>query len=138
MNAVCGTPRLVRNGVAGHEALREGSTGRRFITHNLARTALGTDRSGNRIVLVAVEPSQASQGTMGATLAQMATIMKLLGCHNALNLDGGGSTGMVVRGDHMFFDGEDPKTRRISVGLAVVKRSHVLRSILAPGQAGSR
>lgn len=138
MNAICGTPRLVRNGVAGHEALREGSTGRRFITHNLARTALGTDKSGNRILLVAVEPSQASQGTMGATLAQMATIMKLLGCHNAINLDGGGSTGMVVRGDHVFFDGEDPKTRRISVGLAVVKRSHVLRSILGTGQGGNR
>jgi Phosphodiester glycosidase len=138
MNAVCGTPRLVRNGIASHEALREGSTGRRFITHNLARTALGTDRSSNRIVFVAVEPSQTAQGTMGATLAQMATIMKLLGCFNAMNLDGGGSTGMVVKGDHVFFEGEDPKTRRISVGLAVVKRSHVLRSILGGGPADSR
>ncbi len=127
MNAVCGTPRIVRNGVAKHEAHNEGSTGSRFINHQLARTALGTDKSGNKIMLVAVEPPQGSSTVTGATLKQMAQIMKLLGAYQAMNLDGGGSAGMVVKDDHVFFDGVDPDTRRVSVGLAIVRLSHVLR-----------
>jgi len=133
MNAVSGTPRLVRNGVAKHEAEREGSTGKRFIQQNLARTAIGTDKSGAHIFLVAVETTQHDKHVTGATLQQMAQIMKLVGCYNAMNLDGGGSSGMVVEGDHVFFDGEDPLTRRLSVGVGVMKRSHVLRSTVTPG-----
>lgn len=132
MNALCGTPRLVRNGVAKHEAAREGSTGKRFIQQNLARTAIGTDKSGARIFLVAVETTQHEKHVVGATLQQMAQIMRLVGCYNAMNLDGGGSSGMVVEGDHVFFDGEDPLTRRLSVGVGVMKRSHVLRSTVPP------
>ncbi len=132
MNAVSGTPRLVRNGVAKHEATREGSTGKRFIQQNLARTAIGTDKSGAHIFLVAVETTQHEKHVVGATLQQMAQIMRLVGCYNAMNLDGGGSSGMVVEGDHVFFDGEDPLTRRLSVGVGVMKRSHVLRSTVPP------
>ncbi|MBU3741787.1 MAG: phosphodiester glycosidase family protein [Candidatus Kapabacteria bacterium] len=134
MNAVCGTPRLVRNGVAQHEAEAEGSTGRRFIMHNLARTAIGTDRSGNKLIIAAIEPTMSSDQTMGASLRQVAEVMKLLGAYQAMNLDGGGSAGMVVQNDHVFFDGQDPLTRRISVGLGVVKRSHVLRRTPVTGR----
>lgn len=127
MNAVSGTPRLVRSGTAKHEADIEGSTGRRFIQQNLARTAIGVDRSGNKIIVAAIRASDGSTGTMGATLKQTADVMRLLGAYHAINLDGGGSTGMVVEDDHVFFEGEDPLTRRIAVGLAIVKRSHVWR-----------
>lgn len=127
MNAVCGTPRLVRNGIPKHEAQTEGSTGRRFIQDNLARTALGVDRSGNRIILAAIRPDRPEDGSHGATLQQTAQIMALLGCYNAMNLDGGGSTGMVVGTDHVFFDGVDPLTRRVGLGVGVVKLSKILR-----------
>ena len=127
MNAVCGTPRLVRNGVAKHEAKMEGSTGRRFIQDNLARTALGVDRSGNRIVLAAIRPDRPEDGTHGATLQQTAQIMALLGCYDAMNLDGGGSAGMVVGKDHVFYDGVDPLTRRLGLGVGMVKLSKILR-----------
>jgi len=133
MNAVSGTPRLVRNGVAKHEASREGSTGRRFIQEHLARTAIGTDKSGAHLYLVTVETTQHEKHVVGATLQQMAQIMKLVGCYQAMNLDGGGSSGMVVEGDHVFFDGDDPLTRRLSVGVGVMKRSHVLRSTVTSG-----
>ncbi len=128
MNAVCGTPRLVRNGKAKHEAMKEGSTGRRFIRQNLARTALGTDKTGNKLILVAVRATNSDTRTVGATLDQIAQIMKVLGAHDAMNLDGGGSTGMVVEHDHVFYEGVDPDTRAVSVGLAIVKLSPVLRS----------
>ncbi len=127
MNAVCGTPRLVRAGVAKHEAQFEGSTGRRFIEDNLARTAIGTDRSGNRIIIAAIQADRPENGTHGATLQQTAVIMSLLGCYDAMNLDGGGSTGMVIDGDHVFFDGPDPLTRRVGLGVAVVRLSKILR-----------
>lgn len=128
MNAVSGTPRLVRDGVAKHEAQLEGSTGKRFIAHNLARTAIGTDRSGNRIMLVAVQADDPGRGTSGATLQQTAKVMALLGCYQAMNLDGGGSTGMVVEHDHVFFDGVDPLTRRVGLGIGVVQLSKILRT----------
>lgn len=128
MNAVCGTPRLVRDGIAKHEAQLEGSTGKRFINNTLARTAIGTDRSGNRIMLVAIQADDPARGTTGATLQQTAKVMVLLGCYQAMNLDGGGSTGMVVDNDHLFFDGEDPLTRRIGLGIGVVQLSKILRT----------
>lgn len=128
MNAVCGTPRLVRDGVAKHEAQTEGSTGKRFINHTLARTALGTDRSGNRIMIVAIQADDPGRGTSGATLQQTAKVMALLGCYQAMNLDGGGSTGMVVENDHVFFDGVDPLTRRVGLGIGVVQLSKILRT----------
>lgn len=127
MNAVCGTPRLVRKGSAKHEALLEGSTGRRFISHALARCAVGTDSTGSRLMLVAVPADRPERKTVGATLQQMSQIMALLGCRDALNLDGGGSAGMVVGDDHVFFEGVDPLTRRVGLGIGLVKLSKILR-----------
>lgn len=127
MNAVCGTPRLVRKGLAKHEALIEGSTGSRFINHSLARCAVGTDSSGSRLILAAVPADRADRATVGASLQQMAQIMDLLGCSEALNLDGGGSAGMMVGNDHVFFEGADPLTRRVGLGVGLVKLSKILR-----------
>lgn len=127
MNAVCGTPRLVRGGVAGHEASEEGVRSRRFIQHNLPRTALGTDRKGEKLTLVAIAPGSKSARTTGASLAQMAQIMKLLDCYDAINLDGGGSTGMIVENEHAFLL-NNPDTRPVSVGLGIVRLHHILRS----------
>lgn len=127
MNAVCGTPRLIRNGKAKHEAGREGVTSRRFITNALARSALGTDRNGNRLIIVAVEPARNGGGKRGATLADLSKILRLLGAYNAINLDGGGSVGLVVRNNHVFYDTADPRTRPVSVGLGFVRIGNVLR-----------
>lgn len=59
------------------------------------RTAVGFLEDGRVILLVADGRIDSSQG---ATTLEMAQIMKGLGCVGALNLDGGGSTGMWVRG----------------------------------------
>jgi len=96
VTAICGTPRLVRQGVAAHEALSEGATGRRFIHARLPRTALGVDKSGSRLYLVALEGSNLQTGTSGATLQELAWCMKQVGAFEALNLDGGSSTSMVI------------------------------------------
>lgn len=127
MNAVCGTPRLVRDGVAKSEAEREGSTGRRFLHYTLARTGVGTSKDGKKLYLVAVPPDRPEGGTQGATLQQMAEVMSLIGCYQALNLDGGGSSGMTVKNDHVFYEGVDPQTRKLGLGVGIVRLAKVLR-----------
>ncbi len=122
--AVCGTPRLVRNGVASHEALKEGSKGKRFINHSLPRTALGINKQKNKLFIVAVKPDNAVERTSGASLEQLAAIMKYLGCHNAMNLDGGGSTVMVINGENVLNTEAPNSSRRISVGIGVAATKH--------------
>ena len=62
------------------------------------RTAVGYTSDGQVILLICDGRIDASKG---ANTLEMAQIMKGLGCEGALNLDGGGSTGMWVRGDHI-------------------------------------
>lgn len=59
------------------------------------RTAIGYTESGNLIMLTADGREGAS---VGLTLRELANLMKELGCINAMNLDGGGSTVMFVSG----------------------------------------
>jgi hypothetical protein len=61
------------------------------------RTAIGWTANG-RLLLVVVDGRRPSW-SQGATLREMADIMRDLGAVQALNLDGGGSSTMVVRGD---------------------------------------
>jgi hypothetical protein len=128
MNAVSGTPRLVRDGVAKNESQIEGSTAKRFVQYTLARTALGANADRSKIYLVSIPPDRPENGTKGATLQQTSEIMALVGCHNALNLDGGGSAGMTVQNDHVFYEGVDPFTRRIGLGVGIVKLAKILRT----------
>lgn len=125
MNAVCGTPRLVRNGEAKQEAEIEGSSGKRFIYSQLPRTAIGTNESMTKIYLVAVSPTMASKKSVGASLSDLAMIMKLIGCDNAMNLDGGGSTIMAIDGKNVLYPNNPDVSRRLSVGvgIAVKKKS---------------
>ncbi len=119
INGVSGTPRLVRNGIAKHEAYQEGSQGRRFINRMLPRTAIGTDKKGSKIFLVYIEPSR-TKNSAGANLSQLAIIMKRLGAYNAMNLDGGGSSVMVINNGELVRVSPN-EGRRISVGLAISK-----------------
>ena len=49
----------------------------------------------------------------------MAIIMKSLGCYEAINLDGGGSTVMVIDGKNVMSILRPDASRRVSVGLGV-------------------
>lgn len=59
------------------------------------RTAIGYTEDNN-LVLVAVDGREGS--SVGLTLVELAKLMKALGCTNAINLDGGGSTVMYIKG----------------------------------------
>ncbi len=59
------------------------------------RSAIGYT-ADNNLVLVAVDGREGS--SVGMTLMELANFMKSIGCTNAINLDGGGSTVMYVNG----------------------------------------
>ncbi len=59
------------------------------------RTAIGYTKN-NTLIMVAVDGRE--NKSVGMTLMQLAYFMKSVGCTNAINLDGGGSTVMYVNG----------------------------------------
>lgn len=59
------------------------------------RSAIGYT-ADNNLILVAVDGREGS--SIGLTLMELASFMKSIGCTNAMNLDGGGSTVMYVNG----------------------------------------
>jgi exopolysaccharide biosynthesis protein len=59
------------------------------------RTAVGLDRRGRTLILVVVDGRQ-SGFSEGATLAELAAILKEHGAYYGMNLDGGGSSTLVM------------------------------------------
>ena len=59
------------------------------------RTAIGYTKDNN-LILITADGREGS--SIGLTLYELANLMKQLGCVNAMNLDGGGSTVMYVNG----------------------------------------
>ncbi|MGI6567541.1 MAG: phosphodiester glycosidase family protein [Firmicutes bacterium] len=95
VHAVGGGPRLLRNGeiaVTGQEERFQAD-----ITQGRApRTALGVTAAGE--LLLATVNGRQARISIGMTLEELAELMLELGAVEAMNLDGGGSSTMVVRG----------------------------------------
>ncbi len=117
-----GTPRIVRNGIGNHEANIEGSKAKRFISKGLSRTAIGFSKDKTKLYMVAVEPSVRSAKIKGATLSEIAWIMETIGCYNALNLDGGGSTIMLMDNKNLVLKSRPDFSRKLSVGILISKK----------------
>ncbi|MGW4115725.1 phosphodiester glycosidase family protein [Actinosynnema sp. NPDC004786] len=60
------------------------------------RTAVGFSADGRKMFLLTVDGRQGAY-LLGLTLKDVAAILKEMGAHNALNLDGGGSSTLVAR-----------------------------------------
>lgn len=95
--AIGGGPVILQNGeikITAEEELKfSGKTG---LTDKHPRTCMGYTKDGRLIIMVI-------QGRFpgiaeGATLAQEARLLKDLGCIEALNLDGGGSSCLLING----------------------------------------
>lgn len=85
---ISGGPDLVVSGKKAPVSIHRAFTGERFTTLSTSRTAVGIT-SAKKLLLVSV-PS--------ATMQEMKEIMLALGARDAVNLDGGGSTGMYYNG----------------------------------------
>ena len=63
------------------------------------RTAIGINRNGRWLYLVVVDGRQPFYST-GATFQELAELLKDLGAHFAMAVDGGGSSTMVIEGEN--------------------------------------
>ncbi|MEU3978740.1 phosphodiester glycosidase family protein [Streptomyces sp. NPDC026672] len=100
---VSAAPTLVKNGRVDIDAAAEGVVDPKDLSFGYAwanvrqpRTMAGVDKDG-RLLLVTVDGRQTG-GSEGFTIREAADFMRSLGAVQALNLDGGGSTAMAVRG----------------------------------------
>lgn len=94
-------PRLLPTLTAKEEAfLRTDSNGVQTdaigVLKTAARTAIGITGDDRLIILCIVGPKQ-DEFSSGMTLAQLADLLKTLGCVEAMNFDGGTSTTMVIK-----------------------------------------
>lgn len=96
---VGGGPVLIRDGVIVNTYVNEmfKETTDVGATINNPRTAIGSTDDG-RIILFVCEGRNQTPDTPGFTLEETAKILLDLGCVEALNLDGGGSSCMLVNG----------------------------------------
>lgn len=69
-----------------------------FYDRRHPRTAIGLSKDNNTLWLIVADGRQPSLA-MGMTLPELTDLLEDLGAHNAYNLDGGGSSTMVVRGE---------------------------------------
>jgi exopolysaccharide biosynthesis protein len=91
----CG-PRLVTDGRIALDMSGEKFTDRKVLVLSTARSAVGLTRD-RRLLLV----------TTSGTIPQLAGIMKALGAYQAMNLDGGASSGLWVRGHYLRSPGRN-------------------------------
>lgn len=101
----CG-PRLVRDGAVAVSPFTEGFSSEEVLNTTTRRSAVGFTSAGT-LLLVSVS----------ANIPNLAHVMKALGCTQAMNLDGGSSSGLWVRGAYL----QRPR-REISNALLILAR----------------
>jgi len=93
--AVGGGPWLVHDGQISVDYVAQNFPKDDFVERRHPRTAAGVTADGN-LLLVTVDGRQS--WSRGVSLFELASLMQRLGAINAINLDGGGSSTMVVGG----------------------------------------
>ncbi|WP_299823755.1 phosphodiester glycosidase family protein [uncultured Pontibacter sp.] len=89
--AVGGGPVLVKYGKLSNSSIAEGFPAGHLVRH--PRTAIGY-LNENTILMMVVDGRQ--QASVGVTMDELAQMMLEVGCYEAVNLDGGGSSAMVA------------------------------------------
>jgi hypothetical protein len=127
---VGGWPRIVTAGrnVASAADSVEG-TFPRFSAGRHPRSAVGISRDSLTLYLVAVDGRQAT--SVGMSLVELADAMLSLGAHEALNLDGGGSTALVV-GESIVNTPSDTSGERPVGNVIAITRRRPGESVRAP------
>lgn len=108
--AVGGGPVLVQHGKVKVTNNEERKFYGKAIYDRHPRTAIGYT-SDNKIILFVCEGR--SERAAGLTLPQMAKILQEIGCEEALNLDGGGSSCMLVNGKEVNYPSSKGEQRAV-------------------------
>jgi exopolysaccharide biosynthesis protein len=111
-----GNPTLVRNG----RVLSGNVDGTTPFHRRNPRTAVGAT-ADERLLLVTVDGRQPGH-SVGMSLRELAELFVTLGARTAINLDGGGSTTMVIDGT-IINRVSDPQERRVASALLVLREA---------------
>lgn len=117
--AIGGSPMLLRAGevnITDREELISINN-----TSSRPRSAIGYS-SGGKIILLAVEGDNNAAGYPGVNLQDLALMLKSLGCWEAINLDGGGSTSMVIGNRLTVRPGDNGIERPVISALLIKQR----------------
>ena len=149
---------------------RSSSTGRRHrglqrrlrpvrLRHHRGPPSARRDRDRRRHAVVLVCDGRRSRVDAGLTLGELAAAMRDLGCHSAMNLDGGGSTTLVHRRHllnrpyseqdqaapasrpivtALLWNPDPPRERRVEPALGVEARAHGIPVVVARVQRADR
>lgn len=91
----CG-PRLVKTGAISYDPKTEGFTSEKILVNSGARSAVGITHDGTLLLV-----------TCTATVRELANVMQALKAYDAMNLDGGASSGLWKDGDYLVKPGRD-------------------------------
>ncbi|MDA0637725.1 phosphodiester glycosidase family protein [Nonomuraea sp. MCN248] len=119
LHVVAGGVGLVRNGRTQITARRDGHDSLNMILRRHPRTLAGTTRDGS-LILATIDGRRPGV-TVGANFIEAAQFMRWLGATQAINLDGGGSTAMVVK-NKVVNQPSDGRERAVGDALLVLPR----------------
>lgn len=104
--AIAAGPRLVTDGKITVDFDKEGFKDNKIRTQSAARSAIGVTKDEKLILL-----------TTTSTIIELAEVMKQAGAYQAMNLDGGASSGLFYNGKYIRTPG-----REISNAILVIKK----------------
>jgi len=114
---VGGGPRLIRNGVQSVEAASSSFTNDRH-----PRTAVGFNTDSTVVYFFTVDGRQGGY-SVGMSLYELADYMLEWGIYQGVNLDGGGSTAMVVRGEVVSSPSDAGGERSVANALMAISKA---------------
>lgn len=117
-SVITGGPRIVRDGEA-YIPNEEESIRQSFVTSLHPRTGFGISRDGKTFMMAVVDGRQPGH-SVGVSLPTLADILIEQGAWDALNMDGGGSSTMVIRGEVKNSPSDATGERRTSSAFCVI------------------
>lgn len=110
LDSISGSPTIIDDGVITTTKCPT------YLCNIHPRTAVGTTADGHVLIVVVDGRTKKS---VGLNMLQLAKTMKALGCVEALNLDGGGSSEMWIQGE-IVNKPSDGRERRVSSALLIL------------------
>ena len=115
-NVIQAGPMLIENGIASHS---EEDFKSAFTAARHPRSAVGVNDAGQWVFMII--DGRNGMHSSGATISELTEILRSYRVTHALNLDGGGSTELIVDG-RIYNIPSDGYERRISYGLGAIAR----------------
>lgn len=117
---VGGVGMILSNGMAVADSINvKEKTNVTFLKARHPRTFVGFDRDSTRLFLCVVDGRQ--ERSIGMNFQEMADFLLSIGAWNAVNLDGGGSTTMVIRDKIVNFPSDRTGERPVANTLQIIR-----------------